>query len=232
MPDGLAVDPAGLRPVLCPLADRQGQRRPMPLRRTHPRPGRTPVRSPTQPSPLSACLMRGTSTPGSCPGACSSAPPSPARWPATRCCCSWTSRSARSTPQAREDPRRPPVLLVRRERIITILVVTHDIDESVYLGDRVIRLTRDPAASAPTCRSAPPAPRDQIETKELPESSSTCAPESPPGWSAAGTSPLGPAEQPHGETRTPRPRAESKIGGCLHTRWRVLKRSALSSRYW
>jgi NitT/TauT family transport system ATP-binding protein len=42
--------------------------------------------------------------------------------------------------QTREDLE-DLVLGVRRERDITILVATHDIDESVYLGDRVIVLT-------------------------------------------------------------------------------------------
>ena len=41
--------------------------------------------------------------------------------------------------QAREDLE-DLVLRVRRERDITILLVTHDIDESVYAGDRVIVL--------------------------------------------------------------------------------------------
>ena len=45
--------------------------------------------------------------------------------------------------QTREDLE-DLVLRVRRERDITILVVTHDIDESVYLGDRVIVLTPGP----------------------------------------------------------------------------------------
>jgi NitT/TauT family transport system ATP-binding protein len=70
--------------------------------------------------------------------------------------------------QTREDLE-DLVLGVRRERDITILVVTHDIDESVYLGDRVIVLTPGPGRVRADLRVDLPAPRDQIETKELPE---------------------------------------------------------------
>jgi NitT/TauT family transport system ATP-binding protein len=71
--------------------------------------------------------------------------------------------------QTREDLE-DLVLRVRRERDITILVVTHDIDESVYLGDRVIVLTPGPASGVRAEVAVNlPAPRDQIETKELPE---------------------------------------------------------------
>ena len=52
--------------------------------------------------------------------------------------------------QTREDLE-DLILAVRRERDITILLVTHDIDESVYVGDRVVVLTRGPGGSAPSC---------------------------------------------------------------------------------
>ena len=51
---------------------------------------------------------------------------------------------------------------------MTILMVTHDIDESVYVGDRVIVLTRGPGRVRADLRVDLPAPRDQIATKELP----------------------------------------------------------------
>ena len=71
--------------------------------------------------------------------------------------------------QTREDLE-DLVLRVRRERDITILVVTHDIDESVYLSDRVIVLTPGPASGVRANVTVNlPAPRDQIGTKELPE---------------------------------------------------------------
>ncbi|HXT91011.1 MAG TPA: ABC transporter ATP-binding protein [Trebonia sp.] len=70
--------------------------------------------------------------------------------------------------QTREDLE-DLVLRVRRERDITILLVTHDIDESVYVGDRVIVLTPGPGRIRADLRVNLPSPRDQIETKELPE---------------------------------------------------------------
>ena len=70
--------------------------------------------------------------------------------------------------QTREDLE-DLVLRVRRERDITILLVTHDIDESVYVGDRVIVLTPGPGRVRADLTVSLPAPRDQIGTKELPE---------------------------------------------------------------
>ncbi len=70
--------------------------------------------------------------------------------------------------QTREDLE-DLVLRVRRERDITILLVTHDIDESVYVGDRVIVLTPGPGRVRADLPVTLPAVRDQIETKELPE---------------------------------------------------------------
>jgi NitT/TauT family transport system ATP-binding protein len=58
---------------------------------------------------------------------------------------------------------------VRRERDITILLVTHDIDESVYVGDRVVVLTPGPGRVRADLPVSLPEPRDQITTKELPE---------------------------------------------------------------
>jgi NitT/TauT family transport system ATP-binding protein len=70
--------------------------------------------------------------------------------------------------QTREDLE-DLVLRVRRERDITILLVTHDIDESVYVGDRVIVLTPGPGRVLADLPVSLPQPRDQITTKELPE---------------------------------------------------------------
>jgi NitT/TauT family transport system ATP-binding protein len=61
------------------------------------------------------------------------------------------------------------VLRVREEFGITILFVTHDIDESVYLSDRVIVLTHAPTEVEEVIPVDLPFPRDQIATKELPE---------------------------------------------------------------
>jgi NitT/TauT family transport system ATP-binding protein len=52
---------------------------------------------------------------------------------------------------------------------ITVLFVTHDIDESVYLADRVIVLGPRPTRVDDILRVGLPRPRDQVATKELPE---------------------------------------------------------------
>jgi len=61
------------------------------------------------------------------------------------------------------------ILRVREEFGITILFVTHDIDESVYLADRVVVLTHSPTEVKEIVPVELPRPRDQIATKELPE---------------------------------------------------------------
>jgi NitT/TauT family transport system ATP-binding protein len=61
------------------------------------------------------------------------------------------------------------VLQVREDFGITILFVTHDIDESVYLSERIVVLTHAPTEVKEIVSVDLPVPRDQIETKELPE---------------------------------------------------------------
>ena len=62
------------------------------------------------------------------------------------------------------------LLLQVRERYgVTILFVTHDIDESVYLADRIVVLTPAPTEVKEILSVDLPPPRDQVETKELPE---------------------------------------------------------------
>ena len=61
------------------------------------------------------------------------------------------------------------VLKVRKDYGVTILFVTHDIDESVYLSDRIIVLTQAPTEVKEVVPVDLPARRDQIETKALPE---------------------------------------------------------------
>jgi NitT/TauT family transport system ATP-binding protein len=68
--------------------------------------------------------------------------------------------------QTREDLE-DLVLRVRAERGITILLVTHDIDESVYTGDRVVVLTPGPGRVRASLPVSLPEPRDQTATKEL-----------------------------------------------------------------
>jgi len=69
--------------------------------------------------------------------------------------------------QTREDLE-DLVLAVRRQRDMTILLVTHDIDESVYVGDRVVVLTPGPGQIRADLQVDLPAPREQITTRELP----------------------------------------------------------------
>ena len=52
---------------------------------------------------------------------------------------------------------------------MTIVFVTHDIDESVYLADRVVVLSKPPTRVVTVLEVPLPLERDQIETKELPE---------------------------------------------------------------
>jgi NitT/TauT family transport system ATP-binding protein len=61
------------------------------------------------------------------------------------------------------------LLRVRREYSTTVLLVTHDIDESVYLADRVLVLSKAPSRIVSTLDVTLPAERDQITTKETDE---------------------------------------------------------------
>jgi NitT/TauT family transport system ATP-binding protein len=61
------------------------------------------------------------------------------------------------------------VLKVREDYGVTILFVTHDIDESVYLADRIVVLTHAPTHVKDVVSVDFGPHRDQIETKELPE---------------------------------------------------------------
>jgi NitT/TauT family transport system ATP-binding protein len=66
--------------------------------------------------------------------------------------------------QTREDLE-DLVLAVRAQQEVTILFVTHDIDESVYLGDRVLVLSGAPGRVEAAFDVRLPTPRDQIATR-------------------------------------------------------------------
>ncbi|WP_404289074.1 ABC transporter ATP-binding protein [Glutamicibacter arilaitensis] len=51
---------------------------------------------------------------------------------------------------------------------VTVLFVTHDIDESIYLGERVIILSSSPTVVQEDISIDLPAERDQLETRSLP----------------------------------------------------------------
>ncbi|MFI7676119.1 ABC transporter ATP-binding protein [Actinophytocola sp. NPDC049390] len=61
------------------------------------------------------------------------------------------------------------LLRVRREYDTTVLLVTHDIDESVYLSDRVLVLSKAPSTVVSTLPVPLGTERDQITTKETDE---------------------------------------------------------------
>ncbi|MEU3271490.1 ABC transporter ATP-binding protein [Saccharomonospora sp. NPDC006951] len=61
------------------------------------------------------------------------------------------------------------VLKVKSEFEVTIMFVTHDIDESVYLGDRVVVLSKPPTHVDRIVDVDLGEHRDQVTTKETPE---------------------------------------------------------------
>jgi NitT/TauT family transport system ATP-binding protein len=60
------------------------------------------------------------------------------------------------------------VLDIRQKYGMTILLVTHDVDEAVYLADRVVVLSSRPSRVVEEVEVVFAGPRDQIATKELP----------------------------------------------------------------
>jgi NitT/TauT family transport system ATP-binding protein len=61
------------------------------------------------------------------------------------------------------------VLQIRDDYGITVLFVTHDIDESVYMADRVVILTARPSRVQEVLEIDLPRPRHQVQTKEVPD---------------------------------------------------------------
>jgi NitT/TauT family transport system ATP-binding protein len=55
-----------------------------------------------------------------------------------------------------------------RDLGLTVVFVTHDVDEGVYLSTRVIAMTRAPGRIAADLTIDLPDPRDQIATRALP----------------------------------------------------------------
>ena len=106
-------------------------------------------------------------TRGSSPAACSSGSPSPGRSPTSRRCCSWTSRSRRSTPRPGPTWRTSSAALWQRLGV-TVLFVTHDIDEAVYLGQRVLVLSSSPTVVLEDVAIDLPDERDQLTTRSTP----------------------------------------------------------------
>jgi NitT/TauT family transport system ATP-binding protein len=61
------------------------------------------------------------------------------------------------------------LLAVQAETGATVLFVTHDIEEAIYLSDTIVLLKGRPAKVAEQIDVGLPRPRDQITTKEMPE---------------------------------------------------------------
>jgi NitT/TauT family transport system ATP-binding protein len=61
------------------------------------------------------------------------------------------------------------VLSLVRSSGTTVLFVTHDLEEAIYLGDRVIGLRSNPGRIGADVRVTLPRPRDQLSTREDPQ---------------------------------------------------------------
>ena len=61
------------------------------------------------------------------------------------------------------------LLRVQAQTGATIVFITHDLDEAIYLADRVLVLAGTPGRITVQSASELPRPRHQITTRELPE---------------------------------------------------------------
>jgi NitT/TauT family transport system ATP-binding protein len=61
------------------------------------------------------------------------------------------------------------VLRLHADTGITVVFVTHDIDEAVYLADRIVALSERPTVVREIVDVGLPRPRDQVSTREHPE---------------------------------------------------------------
>jgi NitT/TauT family transport system ATP-binding protein len=61
------------------------------------------------------------------------------------------------------------VLRIADKGKASVLFVTHDLEEAIYLGDRVIALQPNPGRVARIFDVKLPRPRDQLTTRESPE---------------------------------------------------------------
>jgi NitT/TauT family transport system ATP-binding protein len=68
------------------------------------------------------------------------------------------------TRQALQDE----ILLLSAEQHMTVVFITHDLEEAIYLGDRVVVLGDTPARIIETINADLPRPRDQLTTREDP----------------------------------------------------------------
>jgi NitT/TauT family transport system ATP-binding protein len=61
------------------------------------------------------------------------------------------------------------ILRLVAERKTTVIFITHDLEEAIYLGDRVVLLHANPGRIARMVEVTIPKPRDQLATREHPE---------------------------------------------------------------
>lgn len=61
------------------------------------------------------------------------------------------------------------MLSIVSETGATVFFVTHDLEEAIYLGDRVVGLLPNPGRLGTVCAVDLPRPRNQLTTREMPE---------------------------------------------------------------
>jgi NitT/TauT family transport system ATP-binding protein len=61
------------------------------------------------------------------------------------------------------------ILEIVRSSGASVFFVTHDLEEAIYLGDRIIGLRSNPGRIGATFQVDLPRPRDQLSTREQPE---------------------------------------------------------------
>lgn len=59
------------------------------------------------------------------------------------------------------------ILRIRDDLGVTVLFITHDIDEAVYVGDRVVVMSHRPSTVVESIDVDLPGPRDQLATKSM-----------------------------------------------------------------
>ena len=109
-----------------------------------------------------------TGTRGSSLAACNNVSPSRAPLPTSHKLLLMDEPFASVDAQTRADLE-DLVATVRDQFQITIVVVTHDIDEAVYLSDRIVVLSKSPSTVLDVVATELPRPRDQIATKAQPQ---------------------------------------------------------------
>lgn len=88
-------------------------------------------------------------------------------WRSNHACCSWMSPSGSGCAYAGKSTRRA-IKIVEQTRS-TVVMVTHDVDEAIFLSDRVVMMTNGPAAKIGEVLDVDiPRPRDRLEMTRTP----------------------------------------------------------------